>query len=76
MVPSLIDVNPAYRKRGLASALLDRAVAGCDRTRPLAYLEATSPASAASYRRHGFDVIGEIAVASSPPMFPMVRTPR
>jgi len=72
----LIGVDPASQRQGLGSALLDRAVAGCDRTRTLAYLEATSPASAAPYRRHGFDVIGEIAVASSPPMFPMVRTPR
>lgn len=72
----LIGVDPAYQRQGLGSALLHHAVAVCDETRTLAYLESTSPASLSLYQRHGFEVIGEIVAASSPPMFPMVRKPR
>ncbi len=72
----LIGVDPAYQRRGLGSALLQHGVAACDRDRTPAYLESTSPASVTLYRRHGFEVIGEIVVGNSPPMFPMLRRPR
>lgn len=72
----LIGVDPAYQRRGLGSALLRHALAVCDREQVPAYLESTSPASLSLYQRHGFDVIGEITVGNSPPLFPMLRKPR
>ena len=41
-----------------------------------AYLEATSPHNRRLYERHGFEAIGEIQAADSPPMWPMLRKPR
>ncbi len=72
----LMGVDPAYWRRGLGSALLQHALSVCDRNRTPAYLEATSPASARLYQRHGFEVLGEIVIGSSPPLFPMIRNPR
>jgi GNAT superfamily N-acetyltransferase len=72
----LIGVDPVFQRRGLGSALMQHGVAACDRGRTLAYLEATGPASVPLYRRHGFEVIGEIVVGNSPPLFPMLRRPR
>jgi len=69
----LIGVDPAYQRRGLGAALLRHALATCDRDQSLAYLESTNPVSVPLYQRHGFEVIGEITVGNSPPMFPMVR---
>ena len=41
-----------------------------------AYLESSNPANVPLYQRHGFEVLGEIQVGSSPPVFPMYRPPR
>jgi ribosomal protein S18 acetylase RimI-like enzyme len=73
---TLIGVDPAYQRRGLGSALLQHALAVCDQDGMLAYLESTGPLSVPLYQRHGFEVMGEIVVGNSPPMFPMLRRPR
>jgi ribosomal protein S18 acetylase RimI-like enzyme len=72
----LIGVDPVRQGRGYGSALLRHALEGCDRHQALAYLEATSPRNVALYARHGFEVLGTIQVGTSPPIAPMVRTPR
>ncbi len=72
----LIAVDPAQQGRGLGSALLRHALEISDRDKLPAYLEATSPRSRPLYERHGFEAIGEIQVADSPPMWPMLRKPR
>lgn len=72
----LIGVDPVCQRQGLGSALLQHAVALCDQTQSLAYLESTTRSSVSLYQRNGFEVMGEIVVAASPPMFPMLRTPR
>jgi hypothetical protein len=48
----------------------------CDRQKVLAYLEATSPQNVLLYERHGFEALGSIQVADSPPVVPMLRKPR
>ena len=73
---TIIGVDPAYQRRGLGSALLQYALAVCDQDGMLAYLESTGPLSVPLYQRHGFEVMGEIVVGNSPPMFPMLRRPR
>ncbi len=71
-----IGVEPRHQGKGAGSALLRHALARCDRDGRPAYLEATSPRNRQLYERHGFEVTGTIQVGSSPPMWPMVRSPR
>jgi ribosomal protein S18 acetylase RimI-like enzyme len=71
-----IAVDPMQQGRGLGSALLIHALQISDRDGLPAYLEATSPSSRRLYERHGFEAIGEIQAADSPPLFPMLRKPR
>ena len=72
----LMGIDPAYQRQGLGTALLNHALDSCDSDGTPAYLEATSPVSVRLYQRHGFDVVGEITVCGSPPMYPMVRSPK
>lgn len=71
-----IAVDPMHQGKGLGSALLIHALQICDRDHLPAYLEATSPDSRRLYERHGFEALGEIQAADSPPLFPMLRKPR
>ena len=71
----LIGVDVTKQGRGYGSALLGHALERCDRDRLPAYLEATSPLNKALYQRHGFEEVGVIQAGSSPPMWPMQRTP-
>lgn len=72
----MIGVDPTRQGNGYGSALLNHALERCDGEDRLAYLEASSPKSIPLYERHGFELLGTIQVASSPPLFPMVRKPR
>ena len=72
----MIGVDPAQQRKGYGSALLQHALARCDRENKLAYLESTSPRSVQLYQRHGFELLGTIRVGTSPQLFPMVRKPR
>lgn len=70
-----IGVTPECQGRGYGTALLDATVRTCDREGLPAYLEATSPANIALYRRHGFATLEPIRVDGSPPLTPMRREP-
>jgi ribosomal protein S18 acetylase RimI-like enzyme len=72
----LIGVDPTQQGRGYGSALLKHALTDCDREKLPAYLEATCPSNRRLYERHGFEATGEIQVADSPPMWPMLRKAR
>ena len=72
----LIGVDPAHQGKGIGSALLRHVLHVCDTEKILAYLEATSPQNIPLYERHGFEVLGRIQVADSPPVVPMLRRPR
>jgi hypothetical protein len=39
-------------------------------------LESSNPKNISLYLRHGFEVIGEIQVGSSPVVTPMIRNPQ
>ncbi len=72
----LIGVDPARQGSGFGAALMSHALAPCDRGSILAYLESSNPANITLYERHGFELLGEIRVGGSPPVFPMLRRPR
>jgi ribosomal protein S18 acetylase RimI-like enzyme len=72
----MIGVDPSRQNAGNGSALLKHALARCDGEGVPAYLESSNPMNITLYQRHGFEIMGEIRVADSPPMTPMLRTPR
>lgn len=72
----LIAADPAHQGRGLGGALMERALARVDQDRLPAYLEASSPRNVPFYLRHGFEPMGEIKTATSPPMIAMLRPAR
>ncbi|MCW5890757.1 MAG: GNAT family N-acetyltransferase [bacterium] len=72
----LIGVDPSRRGQGVGDALMRHALARCDEDGVPAYLESTNPRNVSLYRRHGFDVVGEIAVGACPLLTPMSRPPR
>lgn len=71
-----IGVDPAHRGRGYGSALLAAGLAEIDARHEPAYLEATSEAGGTLYERHGFEVLGEVVVDGSAPLWPMKRASR
>jgi hypothetical protein len=73
---SFTDESGQHEGRGYGLALLRHALLPCDREKKLAYLESTNPRNLSLYIRHGFELIGTIQVADSPPLFPMLRKPR
>ncbi|MDY6937937.1 MAG: GNAT family N-acetyltransferase [Cyanobacteriota bacterium] len=72
---SMISTDPTCQGRGYGSALLRHGLAECDRQQQLAYLEASTPGSAALYKRHGFEAIGTISFGPAD-VIPMVRKPQ
>jgi GNAT superfamily N-acetyltransferase len=72
----LIGVDPAHQGQGHGAALMTYALEHADRDRLPAYLESTNPRNISLYRRHGFEALGQIQVGTSPPLVPMLRSPR
>jgi ribosomal protein S18 acetylase RimI-like enzyme len=72
----IIGVDPTRQGQGVGSALLQHALARCDRDHALACLESSNPANVPLYERHGFEVVGTIQAGSSPRFAAMVRQPR
>ena len=72
----LLGVDPSCQRRGYGSALLQHALAACDRDGTPAYLESTNPENISLYKRHGFETLTTIQIADSPPIVPMLRQPR
>jgi GNAT superfamily N-acetyltransferase len=69
-----VGVVPGCRRRGLASALLEPALAECDATARGAYLENSDPANASFYARFGFDEVARIPMPEdAPPIVAMWR---
>ena len=71
----IIGVDVTKQGQGYGSALLRHALERCDRDRLPAYLEASSPLNKSLYERHGFEALGVIQEGSSPPLWPMQRSP-
>lgn len=71
-----MGVVPEHQGRGLGSRLLTAVLDGCDASGTPAYLEATSPDNRRLYQRHGFEVVGELALPMGPSLWRMWREPR
>jgi GNAT superfamily N-acetyltransferase len=72
----LIGADPARQGEGLGEALMAHALDRVDRDHAPAYLESSNPRNIPFYQRHGFEILGEIQVGSSPTLVPMLRPPR
>jgi ribosomal protein S18 acetylase RimI-like enzyme len=71
----LLGVDPFHHGKGIGSILLQHAIVMFDLDNKFAYLESSNPKSIPFYKRHGFELLGTIQVKTSPPIFPMLRTP-
>ncbi len=69
----MIAADPAHQGRGLGTAVLRAGLRQCDKEGAIAYLEASNPKCVSLYLRHGFEIMGEIQIGSSPAMYPMLR---
>ena len=71
-----LGTRPGLQSRGLGSAVMRPVLELCDERGLPAYLEATSDRGRELYRRHGFEVVDEIALPGGPSLWPMWREPR
>jgi len=72
----LIGVDPLYQGKGYGAALMEHALAACDRDGLPAYLESSNPRNVTLYERCGFQRLGTIQAGDSPPIIPMLRPAR
>jgi hypothetical protein len=72
----LIGGHPLEQGKRFDSVLMQHGLIQCDRDNKLAYLESSSPRSIPFFKRHSFELLGTIRVGTSPPIFPMLRSPR
>jgi GNAT superfamily N-acetyltransferase len=73
---AVLGTDPDHQGRGLASALMQPVLDGCDRDEIPAYLETATERNVAFYTRHGFRTTGEIQLPKGPRMWLMWRDPR
>ena len=68
-----VGVDPARQGTGIGAGLVRAGLVHADLDGLPAYLEASTARNRALYERLGFEVVGEIRAADSPPLWPMVR---
>jgi ribosomal protein S18 acetylase RimI-like enzyme len=71
-----LGTDPDRQGRGIGSALVSRVLAQVDRDGLPAYLESSKESNVPFYRRHGFEVTGEISAPDGPTLWLMWREPR
>lgn len=73
---AFLGVDPSRQGQGAGSALLKHTLRRVDEEHLPAYLESSNPKNVPLYMRHGFEVVRELRVGSSPPLYPMIRAAR
>jgi GNAT superfamily N-acetyltransferase len=73
---AVLGTRPDRQGSGLGSALLAPILDRCDTEGIGAYLESSKEANIPFYRRHGFEVVGEVQFPSGPTLWPMWRDPQ
>lgn len=71
-----VAVDPAYRGKGLGTALMKHSLDICDSDHMPVYLESTNAANLSIYKRHGFELLAEVQVGNSPKRYSMLRPAR
>jgi ribosomal protein S18 acetylase RimI-like enzyme len=72
----VLGTAPEHQGKGLGSAMMAPVLHRCDDEGLPAYLESSKESNIAFYRRHGFEVVGEVVVPDGPTLWPMWREPR
>ena len=67
---------PGRQGQGVGAALLRPMLERCDARREPAYLESSNERNLTFYRRHGFDITGEVVTHLGPKAWLMWREPR
>jgi GNAT superfamily N-acetyltransferase len=73
---AVLGTRPDRQGEGLGSAFLAPVLERCDNEGLGAYLESSKESNIPYYRRHGFEVVGEVDFPSGPRLWPMWRDPR
>jgi ribosomal protein S18 acetylase RimI-like enzyme len=73
---AVLGTRPDAQGRGIGSSLMAPVLSKCDAEGVGAYLESSKESNIPFYRRHGFEVVGEVAFPSGPPIWPMWRDPQ
>jgi GNAT superfamily N-acetyltransferase len=73
---STLGTEPDFQRKGVGSALLRPVLDTCDREGMPAYLESSKEVNVPFYRRHGFEVTGEVTVEGGPTLWTMWRDPQ
>jgi ribosomal protein S18 acetylase RimI-like enzyme len=73
---TLIGVEALHRNKGCGATLLQHGLRQCDREHRPVYLWSSNLLNTSLYQRHGFEIMDEIQVGSSPSIFPMLRQAR
>jgi GNAT superfamily N-acetyltransferase len=72
---AFMGVDPSAQGQGIGTRLLAAVLTQADRDQMPAYLEASCPENQRLYERHGFQTVRELAVADSPAIYAMWRSP-
>jgi GNAT superfamily N-acetyltransferase len=73
---AVLGTDPRHQSRGVGSALLAPILARCDADRVPAYLESSKRSNVPFYERHGFRMVGELAIQGGPVIWRMLREAR
>jgi GNAT superfamily N-acetyltransferase len=68
----LIAVDPVRQGCGIGSKLLKHGLEGCSRDGAPVYLQSSNPENLSFYRRHGFELLAEVRLSGTPPLYPML----
>jgi len=72
----ILGTDPDHQGKGLGAAAMQPVLDRCDAEGLGAYLESSKEQNVPFYRRHGFEVTGEIHMPDGPPLWPMWRDPQ
>lgn len=73
---AVLGTRPDRQGAGVGAALMAPVLGMCDDQGIGAYLESSKESNIPYYRRHGFEVAGEVTFPGGPTVWPMWRDPR
>jgi GNAT superfamily N-acetyltransferase len=73
---AVLGTHPSHRGEGTGAALMAPVLERCDHEGLGAYLESSKETNIPYYRRHGFEVVGDITFPGGPTLWRMWREPQ